>query len=408
MFRFHTSCRSCGNQNLIPVFDLGLQVPANSFRTVTEEQDGFAPLQVVYCDQCRLGQLSIVVDPKILYSGYPYVTSPSETMREHINDIFHHICAEISPHTNSPMQSVFEIGSNDGTLLAQFKKLGAVEVMGMEPASNLADIANKKGIRTINKFFNSEKAILSKNRIGTPDVIIARHVFCHIDDWHDFIKGLEVISKKDTLVCIEVPYAGDTLKNCEFDQVYFEHLSFLSIHSIEALLENTKFHLHKVTRYPIHGGAIMLYLRRNEWEGDLHPSIAEFLGEEETTITEKTWKSMAVEAQDNMVNLRLLLEDLVVNKDKIVCGMGASAKSSVWIGASGIGKYLSFIADETPQKQKKFSPGTRIPILSEATLIEENPDYIVLFAWNWKNVCMEKYPQFKGRWIVPVPKVEIV
>lgn len=405
MFRLHTACRACGNETLIPVLDLGHQPPANSFRSMTEEHDGFAPLSVLYCERCRLGQLSVVVDPKILYSGYPYVTSPGKTMRDHIKTIYQDIRREQGNALND-MGKVFEIGSNDGTLLSQFREHGAVDVVGMEPAQNLSDLANAKGIRTINKFFCKDTIVHTAGLIGVPDVILARHVFCHVDDWHDFIDALELISKKDTLVCIEVPYAADTISRREFDQCYHEHLSYLSIHSIEALLENSEFHLHKVVRYPIHGGSIILMLRRNDWEGDLDPSIAEFLDSEETSITADTWTDLAVHSSNNMDHLYCVLEDMH-HLGKTVAGFGASAKSTVWINASRIGRFLSFIADETPQKQGKFSPGSEIPILPESELVKRNPDFVLLFAWNFKDEVMAKYPQFKGRWLVPVPTVEV-
>ena len=702
----------------------------------------------------------MVVNPSILYRQYKYVTSPTRTMREHMATLFRDIRAEQS---SSGIGAVVEIGSNDGLLLGEFKGLGASSVFGIEPAVNLAEIARENGVPTICKFFSYETAVMHKNRIITPDVILARHVFCHVDDWKGFIAGLELIAKKECLICIEVPYAGDTIAKCEFDQClppgqkivtqegfkeiqdieigdgvrthtgslewvtnvfcnpyegemieilvygqntplsvtpehpvyvlrngqrkfveakdlvltdrvlkpsvkprlswcntmrvihptgnshepaishfpvnqdlckimgfylaegyyyeckkgcaqvefafgksesekalaeecaaslkahgakgnvkrtnfgwhvftyghiarmlhremgtgaskkhipgwfyeeskpnlehllwayvrgdgyvyrsgdywrastvssdlaqgvalianrlgwavsvnygkplglrrvaknltwsllekppidilirvnqkkklkvyhdgeyqvglirkiskrhycgpvhnievsgdssyvtmqgavhncYHEHLSFLSIRAMHRLLQGTALHIHKIIRYPIHGGSMLIMLRRNDCNKNAHHSVDKFLTTE--NITADAWLEMAKLAGFRTRQLFGLIEELAYRQKKKVCGMGASAKSTVWINASGIGKWISFIADETPQKQGRMSPGSTIPILPESALLTEKPDYAIVFAWNWLGEIVTKHAKFKeagGRWIVPVPKVEVL
>lgn len=407
MYRIVTACRACGSRNLEPVFDLGVQPLANDFCTPADLHGGYAPLKLLFCPDCTLAQLSVVVQPEILYRNYKYVTSPSQTMKQHIAAIY----ADITSECGGRVGTVLEIGSNDGALLEQFRQLGAWKVIGFDPAYNLADIAkNQRDVKTIPKFFCEREVLMNRNKIGEmPDVILARHVFCHIDDWQDFIRAIEIISHKDTLICIEVPYALDTLKRVEFDQIYHEHLSFLTVHAMEHLLFRTKLHIHGLRSYPIHGGSMMVMLRHNDWKGEQHESFGEWFSDENVTV--ETWRQFANKARNAIDGLYGVCEELARRQHKTIAGMGASAKSTVWINAAQIGHWISFIADETPQKQGRFSPGSNIPILPESALIERRPDYAIVFAWNFLDDIRQKnaaYEAAGGHWIVPGPKVEMI
>jgi SAM-dependent methyltransferase len=250
---------------------LGVQPLANDFRKDGELRAGHVPLKVLLCPKCSLGQLSVVVDPTVLYANYSYVTSPSLTMQDHFNRLL----TDISAETNA--QTVLEIGSNDGRLLKTMQDLG-YSVLGVDPAENLAEIASANDVPTETGFFGEALT----RYLAQYDIVIARHVFCHVDDWHDFVRGLEAVSHKDTLICIEVPYAGDMLKNCEFDTVYHEHTSYLTLKAVTALLKPTTLQLYRVIRYPIHGGAILLMLRRKD--SDRQPSSQTLLNEENITV----------------------------------------------------------------------------------------------------------------------------
>ena len=409
MYTPHTHCRGCGygrsgaqgiksspSDKLIPVLDLGIQPLANDFCKLEEEHAGCVPLKVLLCPKCFLGQLSAVVRPDILYRNYSYVTSPAEMMERH----FEQLVKDIKSETDG--KSVLEIGSNDGKLLAMMQNNG-FSTMGVDPAENLASAARGRGIPVTVGFFNSDLA----RSLPQSDIVIARHVFCHVDDWKDFIKGIEEISFSSSLICIETPYVGDMLKNCEFDTVYHEHLSYLSIRSIQALLHDSTLQLHRIIRYPIHGGAVMLMLRSKESGIETHHSVADF--KENTTLED--WKEFAVEARSQIDRLRATVQSLVT-QGKRVCGLGASAKSTVWVNACGFTrKDISFISDNTPQKQWKFSPGSDIPITDEGAILRELPDYVVMWAWNYRIELLEKFAlaRSKGvKFIIPVPKIEII
>jgi hypothetical protein len=406
MYRPHTYCRACGyarpgaqgiksvqTEKLIEVFDLGVQPLANDFCKDGEPRAGYAPLKVLMCPKCSLAQLSVVVDSAILYRHYAYVTSPSNTMKEHFREFINDIKEETSG------LSVLEIGSNDGLLLRTMQDMGFT-VQGIDPAENLAAQAALNGVVTHVGLFGHNLA----QSFHPFDIVIARHVFCHVDDWQDFVRGLEAVSHKDTLICIEVPYVGDTLKKCEFDQIYHEHLSFLSIEAMEALLKDSSLRIHRVKHYTIHGGAVVIMLR--------HKVLAKAgAGDLVDNITAEDWKAFSVESHAQIDRLRATVDTLRA-KGKRVAGLGASAKSTVWINACGFTrKQIYFIADNTPQKQYTYSPGTDIPVVDEGAILRELPDYVILFAWNYKSEILDKFTlaRSKGvKFIVPVPKIEVV
>lgn len=405
MYKLHTHCRACGYakpgaqgikadplEKLVEVLDLGVQPLANDFRKEGESHAGYAPLKVLYCPRCSLAQLSVVVDPLILYSHYSYVTSPSQMMREH----FKNLITDIAKETKG--MRVLEIGSNDGRMLKMMKEGGGYEVCGVDPATNLAVIAESQGVPTRVGFFGSDLAM----NLGQYDIVIARHVFCHVDDWRDFVRGLELVSHLETLVCIEVPYAGDTIANCEFDTIYHEHLSYLTLNAVRALLEDTDLRLYKTIRYNIHGGAILLMLRHKDKCVITVPV---------DDITSQHWQTFAKNAYDQIGNLRSAITNLRLEK-KRVAALGASAKSTVWISACGFNlQDISFIADNTPQKQWTFSPGTDIPVVDEGAILRDLPDYLIIFCWNYLAECLEKFAAVRAKgvkFIVPVPMVKVI
>jgi len=416
MYHDVTKCRACdfgswdrqgkageSPEKLVPVLDLGVQPLANDFRQTGQEKSGYAPLKVLYCPRCSLAQLSVVVRPEVLYSNYAYVTSNSRTMRDHFGTLTRDILTEI---TAGP---AIEIGSNDGLFLAYLSDLGFGNLVGIDPAKNLAERANKLGITTINDFFNPDSAEAARTSCGEPSLIIARHVFCHVHDWHGFVNNLNAMAGKNTLICLEVPYAVDQLAAGSFDQVYHEHLSYLSIKAMKALLNDTVFHLHRICHYPVHGGAIVIMIRRNDAKEPPHPSVEQYLEKED--CSEKRWLDFAGNAHKQIANLREMVEELAF-KGRRICGYGASAKATVWISACEFTrKQIGIVCDSTAQKVGCTIPGTDIPVTNEGDHFTGCFDYVVLFAWNYAREIMEREKGFNHggfSWIVPVPKLEMI
>lgn len=414
MFTQHTYCRACGyafhgaggnrnpEQRLLPVFDLGVQPLANNFVRDGQERQGYAPLRVDFCPSCTLAQLSVVVNKHVLYRNYVYQTSDSATMKDHFAALVRDLAEE------RPAGSVVEVGSNNGALLQYLAEAGFNNAVGIEPADNLAAISSKLGFVTINDFLNESSAARAKEACGKVDFVLARHCFCHAHDWREFVAALEILSEKETLLAIEIPYLIDQITNVSFDQVYFEHLSYLSLRAMSALLLPSKLHIHRVIKYPIHGGSILIMLRRNDSGAAPHPSAASYLAQEE--ITADTWREFAAEAHAQIHKLRLLVRGLRA-EGKTVCGYGASAKSTVWLNAAGFTrKDVLFVTDTTPAKQFCMCPGTDIHVTDPGALLRELPDYAIIFAWNYKDEILAKETLYRskgGRFIVPVPSIKI-
>lgn len=403
MYRDHSVCRACQSKDLLPVFDLGCQPLANDFRRAGEPRNGFAPLEVLFCQKCTLAQLSVVVDPLLLYEDYAYVTSTSQTMERHFKRLSDEIGLE------SGTGPLVEIGSNDGLFLKHLATAGWDQITGIDPAINLSPAASARGVRTINSLFDEQAAKDALRILGTIDSIVARHVFAHIDDWREFIRCIGIMSNTHTTVYLECPYCLDMMNHGEWDTIYHEHLSYVTIRSIEALLADTQFHLHKVTPFPIHGGAILMTLRRNDLTGQRDRSVDDYLQRE--SITLEDWSVFRASASVQMQKLDAQLHQFKIG-GKSVCGFGASAKSTVAINAIGSDhRLIQFITDTTPQKQGRLSPGTMIPIVAQEELLKRQPDYAVCFAWNYRTEILrdnEEYLNRGGHFIFLVPRLEIV
>ncbi len=398
-------CRACEGTELAPVFDLGNQPLSNNFVASDEPRQGFYPLKILFCRGCRLAQLSAVVNRDTLYKNYAYVSSSSATLQRHYDRLFKDMESETTG------KSIIEIGSNNGGLL-QFAKTRGFEVLGIDPAENLCNVAEANGINTVCDFFNlgsAKRAVGYFSKMKNPAIILARHVLAHVDDWREFIAGLEVLAGPDSMICIEVPYAVDLLHRIEFDSVYHEHLSYVTLRPIVQLLQNTSFRIHRINRYGIHGGAILLMLRRWDYPYASHLSVDEMVAEENVPEATRLW--FADRAKEKIESLKSLVKDLRT-EGKIVSAFGASAKATVLINACGFtSKDIAFVTDNSPYKPGKLIPGTDIPVVQEDEMLALHPNYAIMTCWNFRVEVMEKMKRWHergGKWIIPEAKIEIV
>jgi hypothetical protein len=394
-YRPLTKCRICGNTELKPVFDLSTQALANDFVKDGEPRQGHYPLKVLFCERCTLSQLSVIVDPNVLYRNYKYVTSSSQTMKEHFARLLVEFAGEQCGNR------IVEIGSNDGAFLREAQTQGW-RTLGIDPACNL----EMHGVETILSFFDCESAKQAHTHIGQPAVILARHCVAHMDNLREFVAGLEILCGQETVIAIEIPYMRDTLNRVEFDQVYHEHLNFISLHSLEHLLKGTPFHIHRVIHYAIHGGAVLIMLRRNDSRRE--PTVSEYVRDDKTTTED--WYRFKVKAQQKIEEMR---NSVLARAEygNAVCGFGASAKAGVWIQACGFSRReISFVTDNSPYKPGCLVPGTDIPVVSQDQLTVIG--YAVLFAWNFRDEVLASQSEWRqngGRFIIPTHNgVEIV
>jgi novobiocin biosynthesis protein NovU/D-mycarose 3-C-methyltransferase len=411
MIQERTHCRTCGSENLKLILDLGKTALVNDFLK-PEEVAGYKislPLRVVLCPDCSLVQLADTVDPKILYSYYAYVTSTSTTMDTHLNNMMTHLLSTALLGAGS---KVLEIASNTGVFLKKFKEQGC-EVLGIEPAGNIADVALATAIPTRKEFFNAATAQKLKSEWGAADLILGRHVFAHIDDLKDLMTGLETVSHQETLIAFEVPYLVDFFEHTEYDTIYHEHLSYISVRSIEALVKDSPFMLSRVDHYPIHGGSILFHLRQRSSKAKPHASVAQALqNENQMRLAEPaTWAAFAQRVNHIRTELPALLRQLKIQGKRII-GYGASAKGNTLLNTCGIStKELDYIIDNTPFKQNKIAPGSWIPVRPPEMLLKDQPDYALLLAWNFAPEILKRETEFQkrgGRFIVPIPEPTVI
>ena len=411
MITERTSCRTCGSKNLKLILDLGKTALVNDFLK-PEEVAGYKislPLRVVLCTDCSLVQLGDTVDPKILYSHYAYVTSTSKTMDMHLNKMMTHLLSTARLGSGS---KVLEIASNTGVFLKKFKEQGC-EVLGIEPAGNIADVALATAIPTRKEFFNAANAKKLHAEWSDADLILGRHVFAHIDDLKNLVAGLAEISHAETLIAFEVPYAVDFFEHTEYDTIYHEHLSYISVRAVEALVKDSPFMLSRVDHYPIHGGSILFHLRHRASKNKSHASVAQAIEKEnEMRLAEpKTWEAFAQRVAHIRSELPALLRKLK-SQGKRVIGYGASAKGNTLLNTCGITTAeLDYIIDNTPFKQNKIAPGSWIPVRPPEMLLTDQPDYALLLAWNFAPEIIKRETVFQkrgGRFIVPIPEPKII
>jgi SAM-dependent methyltransferase len=411
MIRVCHTCRACGSGELLLILDLGKTALANDFIAKEDiaNPTPCLPLRLHLCRQCSLVQLAEVVDPKVLYSRYAYITSTSKTMDAHLTGQCDHL---LKTHGRTGPLRVLEIASNTGPFLQKFKERGC-EVLGVEPASNISELAVKSGVPTRTTFFNAANARQILAEWGTADLILGRHVFAHIDDLVDLLAGLETISHPGTLCAFEVPYLVDFFERTEFDTVYHEHLSYVSAGAVEALVANSHFMLQRIDHYAIHGGSILFHLRLRSAGVPPHESVAKALANEQRIGLKEpaAWKQFAQRVNYIRSELPKMIQDFKAQGRRVI-GYGASAKGNTLLNTCGLThQHLDYIIDNTPFKQNKVAPGSWIPIQPPECLLRDQPDYALLLAWNFAPEIVQRETEFQargGRFILPIPEPKVI
>lgn len=406
-----TTCRCCEEERIQPFISLGPTPLANSFlRSPAEfETETFFPLDVYFCEGCSLVQLADVVDPNILFRNYIYVTGTASTVVSHNLEYAQTVVDFLGLNEDD---LVVEVASNNGSLLACFRDLG-VKVLGVEPAENIAAIANADGIKTVNRFFNSAAAREIRRAHGPARAVIGNNVLAHVDDPGDFLTGCELLLADDGMVMIEVPYLEEFVKLGEFDTVYHEHLSYFSITSLMQLCNSAGLSIVRVQKLPIHGGSIRIYAaKRAKLPSHAENVIRKAEEEDRSGLNAiETFRSFADKARNTRDTLLSLLERLKAER-RSVAAYGAPAKGNTLLNYCGIDSSLiDFTVDKNPMKVGLYTPGTHIPILPVSAVIERQPDYLLILAWNFADEIMRQQNEFRirgGKFIIPIPEPRIV
>ena len=410
VLRTNSKCRACESKQLHQVLDLGKMPLANSFLSTwdLEKPEPSFPLDVYSCEDCGLLQLVHVVSPEVLFRDYIYVSTTSETLQKH----FANLAREIKERYRlGPSSLVVEVASNDGLLLKKFRDIG-VHGIGVEPAVNIAAMARRDGLEVVNEFFNQETAKKVLKEFGPADVLLGNNVLAHVNDLADFLGGVELILRPSGGVSFEVPYVRDLIEHKEYDTIYHEHLSYFSVKVLEKLFQRFGLSVYDVERVPIHGGSLRVHARKGG-DGQRTLRLDQILKEEEALglNTLSFQKSFAEEVSRTRKAILSLLKKLK-QEGKRVVGYGAPAKGNTQLNYCGIGtNLLEYTVDKSSLKQGKFTPGMRLPVFPVEKLLEDQPDYVFIIAWNFADEIMRQqalYRERGGKFIVPIPEPIIV
>jgi len=409
--RRRTDCRACGGTSLVPFLDLGLQPLANAFLHSESEVAGESryPLVLNGCTTCGLVQIVDLIDPEILFRHYLYVTGTSETIAAH-NRAYARTVADLLPL--GPDSLVVEAASNDGSLLSCFKALG-VRVLGVEPAANIAELAEARGIPTESVFFDRSQGTRLRARHGAASAVIGNNVLAHVDEPAGFLAGAHALLAEGGLVIIEVPYLAEMFDRIEYDTVYHEHLSYFSVTSLMGLARSAGLSVIRVDRVAVHGGSLRMYAGRRE-DHPTHGSEVLKLAdaEREAGLTSpERWQRFAAEVEGQRAALRALLHRLRA-EGKRLAAYGAPAKGTTMLNYCGIGPDLiPFTVDRNPLKVGTLMPGTHIPVAEVGEILKQQPDYLLILPWNFAPEIMDQQSEYRrrgGQFILPIPDPRIV
>ena len=370
-------CRSCGNINLKRVVSLGYQPLANNLLKKENEKCELYPLEVNYCNKCHNCQLSVSVDPKKMFANYLYTSSTSKVFRDHFVNAAKKYSKELN--LNKKKSYIIDIGSNDGVALKPFLDLGFKKVLGIEPAKNLANLANKNKIKTFHGFL--EKKNINKIKKNA-DLILASNVFAHSDKLKEMAECMiDLLSQKGTII-IEVQYLMNTLKDLTFDNIYHEHYNYWSLTSLVNFFNQFDARIFKSELINTHGGSLRIYVKKDK-KIKIDPSVKKMLKNEEDFGIKnfKTYQEFGKKVYKIRENVLKNIKKLK-KKNKILIGYGAPAKATTALNFFGVSKEIDFIVEDNKLKHNKFVPGVKIPIKSKSKIKNKDNTLLVL-AWNF-------------------------
>ncbi|HEY8555180.1 MAG TPA: class I SAM-dependent methyltransferase [Burkholderiales bacterium] len=404
-------CRFCGSGALSTFVDLGMSPLANSYvePEALGSMEPFYPLHAYVCEKCFLVQLMELESSERIFSQYAYFSSYSRSWLEHARAYVRMIVPRLRLDRSS---RVVEIASNDGYLLQYMKEAG-VEVLGIEPARNVAAAAIERGIPTITRFFGAELARELAAEGRRADLLLGNNVLAHVPDLNDFVAGMKLLLAPGGTITMEFPHLLRLIEQCQFDTIYHEHFSYFWLGTVERVFAHHGLTLYDVEELPTHGGSLRIYARHAEDRTPaVEPRVARMRALERRAGAEDL-ELYAAFGRRVAATKRRILRFLIDARDagRRVAAYGAPAKGNTLLNYCGIGTDLiEYTVDASPHKQGRYLPGTRLPIHAPAHIAATRPDYVVILPWNLKQEIMEQMAHIRdwgGRFVTFVPDVEV-
>ena len=405
------NCRICNSGDLQVYIDLGFTPAADSLvhERVLQQPEVHYPLEVCLCNDCGMSQLKYTVPPDILYQhDYPYESSTTRAGREHFFDFAASVVKRFCLDSKS---LAVDIGSNVGVLLDGFKSKGC-RTLGIEPSANISEIAIGRGIETINDFISPKLASKVVEKYGEASIITATNVFAHIDDLDELMKAVDILIDDKGVFIVEAPHFLKLVNNLEYDTIYHEHLLYVSVRPLNKLFNRFGFEVFDVEEIGIHGGSIRIYISRTG-EHSISEAYYDIISREEASsiFDIKRLKKFSKDVELHRSKLNSLLNSLKAEGASLA-GVSVPAKGMTLLNYCNIGtNILDFMTEKSRLKIGLFTPGAHIPILSDSALIENQPDYALLLAWNFSDEIMENLKEYRekgGKFIIPIPEPKIV
>lgn len=397
------NCRMCKGEKLVQWLNLGLSPHSDHFHK-EKEAEMFYPLGVSVCEDCGLNQLTYIVAKEELYlKDYLYEASITKTADNHWKEFAE---SSVKKLGIEPGALVIDIGSNDGSLLLKYKELG-MKVLGIDPTPEATQLAIDRGVPTVQEFFNMTTANrVSEDGLINADLIVGTNVFAHVDDLDDFMEGVEQLLKWKGVFIFESPYFGEFLKGLEFDTVYHQHLSYLSLKPLVKFLDKHGMEAFDVEQHELHGGGFRVYIAR-KGQRTVQSSVHAMLASE-------TWEMRDLEHfAEQTKEIREKLNDMVRDiklQGKSIAVVSTPAKGNTLLNYTGIGRYIDFATDKSKLKQRRFLPGTGIEVFSDDELLKRQPDFAIVLAWNFFDEITANVRKagYTGKFIRPLPNIEII
>jgi SAM-dependent methyltransferase len=407
----HQTCRLCGHGLTHQFADLGMSPLCESFIEAhqLDSMEMFFPLRVLVCDECFLVQLRDYVAPDHIFSEYAYFSSYSQSWVAHAKAYCEMIAKRLSLNES---HLVVELASNDGYLLQHFLPMG-IPVLGIDPAANVARVAQEKGIPTRVGFFGRAMAgMLAKEGVAA-DLIVGNNVLAHVPDLNDFVGGITKLLKPDGVVTLEFPHLLRLMEGNQFDTIYHEHFSYFSFVTVQKVADRHGLKVIDVEEIPSHGGSLRVYFAHAGSVRQPGGRVAELLSREESLGFTRIETYLSFDEQVRRTK-RKLLRFLIAAKDegKRICGYGAPGKGNTLLNYCGIGcDFLDFTVDRNPYKHGRYTPGMHIPIHPVDMIDEARPDYVLILPWNLKKEIVQQMHHigdWGGRFLVPIPEVIVI